>query len=472
MDFFAPLGSADVRVDPRGLGFKGKGLLIPAGVSDKDDDAERDGKEFLNGLPDDFKDAKFGPLSKTGDGDPLDAIDAAQGMGNKMNLALNEETINSALHSVGLLMWELARKEGDAHQLLDLTATKVREDFNFGIPDIGDSVCKDEHGNIVDDSSYKCFPFPLNIENVLTSGVLTYVDFDGDGVPGTEHDALAPVLLRNNLNPFFPPTVRLVTATPITIGQDDGSTTAPVAVMLELEVGMGDTVMSLFEEKVADWSATPIAGTGDIKNWCDSDRYPGANAAKCDAGGILPMASFKVSGRVFVTVLVWVKNDGILQLEGGLSSVLKSEGASEGDEMQLDKTKTYLEFTALENNTIIPDDQIAGALKNQVGLILEKYVFGNARDIRLNVPMQLPLEAYCEVYRNTDPATCECVENPDKEDCDLEHGLQDLWNSLDTEEFGLEGVTVVHPVMGVTDDDLLPERYLTIGTGITFDLKD
>jgi hypothetical protein len=472
MDFFAPLGSADVTVDPRGLGFKGKGLLIPSGVTPKDDEAERDGKEFLNNLPDEFKDQKFGPLSKTGDGPALDPIDAAQGMGNPINLAVNEETINSALHSVGLLMWDLARQQGEAHQLLDLTATKVREDFKFGIPDIGSSVCKDKDGNTVADDSYKCFPFPLNIENVLGPTTITYVDFDGDGVAGTEHDALTPVMIRNNLNPFYPPTVRLVSATPIDIGNDDGSSGAPVAVMAELEIGLGDTLMTLFEEKVADWSASPIEGTGEIKDWCDSDRFPGADQEKCDAGHKLPMASFKVSGRVFVTLLVWIKNDGILQAEGGLSSVLKADAGAPGDEMQLDKTKTYLAFTALENNTIVPDDEIAAALKNQVGLILEKYVFGNARDIRLTVPAQLPLEAYCAAYASVDPDTCDCVADPNKDDCDLPHSLQDLWNSLDLEEFGLKGVRIDHPVLGVTDDDLIPQRYLTIGTGITFDLKD
>ena len=46
MDFFAPLGSADVTVDPRGLGFKGKGLLIPAGVSEENDETERDGNSI------------------------------------------------------------------------------------------------------------------------------------------------------------------------------------------------------------------------------------------------------------------------------------------------------------------------------------------------------------------------------------------------------------------------------------------
>ncbi|HSA58992.1 MAG TPA: hypothetical protein VLJ37_04835 [bacterium] len=470
MDFFAPLGSAGVTVDPRGLGFKGKGLLIPAGVSEKNDEAERDGKEFLNNLPEEFKTPKFGPLSKTGDDHMLDPIDAAQGMGNEVNLALNEETVNSALHSVGILLWELARQEGDAHQMLDLTATKLREDFDFGIPDIGSSVCKDKNGDEVAGDSYKCFPFPLNIENVLGPTTIQYVDFDGDGVPGTEHDALTPIMIRNNMNPFYPPTVRLVTASPIDVGGDGEG--APTAIMAELEIGLGDTLMTLFEEKVADWNAEVIKGTGEIKNWCDSDRFPGANQEECDASRMLPMVSFKVSGRVFVTLLVWVKDAGIIRAEGGLSSIIKADGGSPGEEMQLDKSKTYLEFSVLDNNTIVPDNEIASAMKTQVGLILEKYVFGNARDIRIKLPTQLPLEAYCEIYAEDDPDTCECVNDPNKEDCDLIHDLQDIWDGLDLEQYGFEGVRVDHPVLGITEDDLLPVRYLTIGTGLTFDLTE
>lgn len=491
MDFFSPIGSSDVTVDPRGLGFKGKGLLVPAGVSDKDDDAERDGKEFLKNLPDDFKNAKFGPLSKVGDDHALDPIEAARGMGNEVNLAVNEETINSALHSVGLLLWELARKEGDAHQMLDLTATKVREDFDFGIPDIGSSVCKDKNREEVAADSYKCFPFPLNIENVLGPTTITYVDFDGDGVPGTEKDALTPMLLRNNMNPFLAPTVRLITATPVDIGEG-----APPAVMAELEVGLGDTVMTLFEEKstvrteikpdcdaaTEDCELKIVEGTGEIKSWCDSDRFPGANQAKCDADQKLPMVSMKVSGRVFVTLLVWIKDDGMLSIEGGLSSVIKPDGGTPGDEMQMDKEKTYLEFTTLENNTIVPDNEIAAAVKNQVSLILEKYVFGNARDIRLKVPVRLPLgdvpgqsedvESYCDLHAADDPDTCDCLSDPNKEDCDTVRDLQDLWEGLDLDKFKLEGVQIDKPILGVTEDDLLPMRYLTIGTGITFDLME
>jgi hypothetical protein len=477
MDFFAPLGSADVTVDPRGLGFKGKGLLAPAGVSDASDEAERNAKDFLAALPEEFKIPKFGPLSRDDAGpegeDGMDPILAAFEMGSELNLAVNEETINSALHSVGILLDDLAKKEGDGHQMLDLTATKLREDFDFGIPDIGSSVCKDKDGNEVPSDSYKCFPFPLNVENVLGPTTLTYVDFDGDGVPGTEHDALTPILIRNNMNPFFAPTVRLVDVSPLEGWDGEDGPALPAVVFAELEIGLGDAVMSLFEEKVADWNAEVIQGTGEIRNWCDSDRFPGANQAKCDAGGHLPIASFKIGGRVFVTVALIITDDGLIRAEGGLSSVENLSGtAVPGEEMLLDRTKTYLNFTVLENNTIVPENELAAAVKTQVDLILEKYVFGNARDIRLKIPSQLPLQAYCAVYADETPEICECVENPDNDDCDLEKTLIDLWDNLGLEEFGLEGVTVVRPVMGATGDDMGPIRYLTIGTGIDFKLKD
>ena len=76
------------------------------------------------------------------------------------------------------------------------------------------------------------------------------------------------------------------------------------------------------------------------------------------------------------------------------------------------------------------------------------------------------------VYAEADPDTCDCVADPNKEDCDTVHDLQEIWDGLNLEDFGLEGVRIDHPVMGITEDDLLPVRYLTFGTGITFDLTE
>ena len=125
----------------------------------------------------------------------------------------------------------------------------------------------------------------------------------------------------------------------------------------------------------------------------------------------------------------------------------------------------------MDNNTIIPDNEIAAAMKGQMDLILPKYVFGNVRDIRLNIPAQLPLEAYCSVYEEASPDLCACVADPNKDDCDLAHSFQNLWRQLDVGQFGIEGVRLDQTLLGVTSDDLGP-RYMTIGTGVTVELKD
>ncbi len=477
MDFFAPLGSADVTVDPRGLGFRGKGLLVPAGVSGADDEAERDGKTFVNALPAELKTHQFGPLSQDFDQAAVDPISLAFEMGQETNIAINEETINSALHSVGTLLWDLSRREGDDHQFLDLNLKKIRQDFDLGIPDIGSSQCKDENGEVVAENDWKCFPFPLNLENILGPDTLKYVDFDGDSVSGGDHDKLAPITIRNTLNPFYPPTVKLVSVTPILTsrlgdlgdGRSDpvGIKTYVESLIAEIEIGLGNTQMSLFEERVADWNATPIVGTGEIKDWCDSDRYPGARSAECDAGRKLPMVTFNVSGSVFVTLKAGVMQKGLLKLEGGLSSITPEDGP-----VALDTSKTHLEFTVVENNTIVPDAEIAAAFKRQIDTLLPKYLFRTERDIRKTIPLKLPLQDYCAVYGSVDPETCECVRGENEgDDCNLVDTLDDFWESADLDDFGLLGITIDNPLLGVNPETRGDARYLLMGTGITFKLQ-
>jgi hypothetical protein len=166
--------------------------------------------------------------------------------------------------------------------------------------------------------------------------------------------------------------------------------------------------------------------------------------------------------------LVWVKHDGMLRMEGGL--LVGHEGGrrdrrrtrcSSINRRPISSSRRW-RTTRSFRTTRSP-----GPLKNQVGLILEEYTSSaNARDIRLIVPTQLPLEAYCEVYRDQGPrhlrvrgGSGQGRLRPRAQACKI------LWNSLDTEEFGLEGVRIDHPIMGVTEDDLLPERYLTMGIG-------
>lgn len=474
MDFFSPLRSTDVLVDSNGLGFASKGLLLPAGVTSSSDTSERDSREFMNSLPSEFKNRKFGPLYKTGEGSALHPVDASYLMGNEINLALNEETINSVLHAVNLLLWKQG-VDDDSSGILDLSAKKLRDDFGMAIPNIGTPQCRDKHGAVVDGSNWKCFPFSLHLANVLGSEVLSYVDFNGNGIAGDDRDSLVPLILRNEMNPFSPPTVRIVDVTPLSGADVDGRPGPTNQILAELEIGMGNARMSVFEQKVEDWHATQIQGTGEIKNWCDDDRFPGGNTVKCHATNPadrkkLPIVTFGVSGRVSVTLLLTVGDNGILRAEGGLSSLANSGSTPEAPmHIDLDANKTYLNFTTIENNTIVPDKKLAEIMKDKTYVILGYYLFGPERDVKLNVPVQVPLQAYCSRYASDSPDLCRCVRDPSGEDCDNVGAIQDVWDQLNLRQFGIEGVTVDRPQLGVTSDEG-PTRYLTIGTGITFDL--
>lgn len=474
MDFFSPLRSTDVLIDSQGLGFASKGLLLPAGVTSSSDVSERDSREFMNSLPSEFKNRKFGPLSKTGKGVALHPVDASYLMGNEINLALNEETINSVLHAVNLLLWKQGQDD-DNSGILDLSAKKLREDFGMAIPNIETPGCHDKHGSVVDESNWKCFPFSLHLANVFGPDVLNYVDFNGNNVSGETRDSLVPLILRNEMNPFSPPTVRIVDVTPLSGADVDGHPGPTNQILAELEIGMGNARMSVFEQKVEDWNATTLQGTGEIKNWCDDDRFPGANTVKCRATNPadrkkLPIVTFGVSGRVSITLLLTVGENGILRAEGGVSSVANAGSTPEAPmHIDLDANKTYLNFTTLENNTIVPDAKLAEIMKRQTYVILRDYLFGPDRDVKINIPAQVPLQAYCSRYTSDSPDLCRCVRDPSGEDCNNVGAIQDMWDQLNLHQFGIEGVTVDRPQLGVTSDEG-PTRYLTIGTGITFDL--
>ncbi len=470
VDVYSPLNETRLQIDPNGIGFFGKGLLLPAGVTGKDDKAERNAVDFLKTLPAEFKTAKFGPLSPVGSEIVPDPIAVASEMGSEMNFALKEETINSLAHSVSLLVWDLANQEGDAHQSLDLDAKRLREKFEMGIPDRGDpeGLCRDESGHAVDDApnkgfdTYKCFPFALDALQLL-GDLLKYIDFDLDGILNPNADLKVPLLMRSSLNPAAAPTTRIVSATPMEAwnGTDP---TRPAVIMMELEIGLGHSQMSLFEEKVTAWSQEVVHGSGEIKDWCDADRFPGMNLARCTQGQKMPIAVFNLSGRVFVTALVSIKDNGILRMEAGISSM-------EGDAgLIVDPDKTYINVSMHENNTIIPDQELANIFQQNVTNIIGQYVFGTARDVRINAPTELPLKDYCASHEADSPELCQCILHPEGEDCDDDLGklLDDMWDGLDLDDFGIEGVTLETPLLGVTGEELGATRYLTIGAGTKF----
>lgn len=478
MDLFSPLRDADIHVDSLGVGFSGKGLLLPAGVTAASDMAERDSRRFMPSLPEGVKNNKFGPLSRRGGGEPWSPAEAAYLTGNEFSLALNEETINSVMQAVNTLLWQLSSQEPESG-LLDMSERKIREDFDMAIPNIGGAAgCFDENGNDVpSDYNWKCFPFALNIFNVFGGDRLNYIDFNGNKIPGDSEDLKTPLIIRNEMNLKSPPTVKIVDVVALGAPDEGGARIRSRQYFLELEIGMGNARMVLFEGRVArnDWSAVPLRGTGQIKNWCDEDRFPGANPAICNPANVadrpnLPIVAFGVSGRVFVTVLLTVDEDGLIRVEGGVSSVVRENPASGELRPELDEDKTYLNVTTLENNTIKTDNDLADGMAQQLKATLGKYLFGMDRDVRINIPAQVPLEAYCSRYSEQSPDLCRCVENPDGEDCEDVGTVQDLWDQLNLDEFGINGLTIQRPSLGRTTDEL-PTHFLTIGSGVLFDLS-
>lgn len=469
-DLFSSLLSTQVRIDSVGAAVSGGGVLLTGGVSDGDVSSE----DFLESLPDEFKNEKFGPLSPaTNQGSP-DPMTAAFEMGDEINLALKEEMINSTVHTGVMLLWDLLEAEGDAEQSLDLSNNKLRE-FGMGVADIGASTCLDKDGEVVDANDFLCFPFPLNIENILGGNTLSYVDFDGDGVAGTARDKSVPIILRNGMDPLGPATARIVNVS--TLGGWGGNgPSEPAAVIAELELGLRRMPMTIYEEQVENWNAEVIEGTGTIKSWCDVDRFPGVNDAACNEGKKLPIARFNASGRVFLTLLLSINDTGLIEVEAGLSSVENPDSTDPNSPMALDTNKTYLQVSVVENNTIIPDNELANLMRGGIDTLLKKYVFGNARDIRLKIPAMLPLSNFCAEYPEV-TEICDCLEPApagEEQDfiCDVVEGIEELWTDLELEDFGVEGFTLLPPVLGVTGQNQGPIRYLTVGTGIEFLLTE
>lgn len=468
MDLFAPLGKGDVLADPRGIGFAADGLLIPAGVTSATDPSEPDGRTFLNSLPEEFRNEKFGPIYRDPVGDPVDPMMAAYGMGSEIGLSLGEETINSALHSVSLLLWDLARKEGEGRQSLDLDATSIRKDLDLAIQDIfrqdvkdedKDKKCRDKNEKEIDkDSSYKCFPFPLSVGTVFGGKTLDYVNPQGEY-------GLTPVLLRSGINPTLAPTVRLVSVS-APEGWDGEKPIFPTLIDAELEIGLGGLSLSIFEEEVDPkaYASGKVRGNGKIKSWCDTDRFPKVNSDRCAGGKPLPIVTFGTSGRIFVRLLLDTFDKGILRAEAGLSSIVKD------GKVELDEKKSHLEFTVLENNTIIPDSKLADTLRAQTVVLLNGYLFDHPRSIRLSIPAQVPLTAFCKIYGKKEENLadfCGCILGTKKDDCGSANALQDAWDGLKLDDFGIFGATLERPLLGLTG--LGPSRYLTIGTDVSFD---
>ncbi len=494
MDFFAPLGSADLTVDAGGIGFKGSGLLLPAGVTDSNDKAERNAVEFLNALPAEFKTPKFGPLSETDEGEAVDPIEAAYGMGSEIDLALKEETVNSLLHAVSVLLFDLDRREPDELKTLDLFTKRLREKFDMGIPDImEDTICRDKNGQPFDaeaddgglSTNWKCFPFALSLKNLFGNKLSNYIDFDGDGQMGSaeDSDSQIPVFLRTTLNRFAAPTVRLANVSALEGLGGDGAG-RPRMILAEIEVGLPPMRMAVYEEQWAMGQVTdpetgdPVAvrqGQGVIKNGCDSDRFPGMDPQNCGAGKRAPIVVFSATGRVFLTLLIDRGDNGILRIAAGLSSKDGPDGPV------LDRDKSFLKVSTVVNNTIVPDQELADVYEENLKVVLEKFLFASPRTIRMRVPAMVPLADFCSRFPGEMQDLCDCVEDPEGEDCEDDIGkkVEDAWDDLNLDDFGIGGFELQDTLIGIAGSGEYSEfpeeaasqymsgtRYLTVGTGV------
>lgn len=257
--------------------------------------------------------------------------------------------------------------------------------------------------------------------------------------------------------------------------------------MAELEIGMGSAPMAVYEEEseevngIVQCKKNPATDDCLIKDWCDADRFPLMNRGRCLEGKKLPIAVFQTSGRIFLTALLSVRTDGLISAEAGIS-------ATEGDDgLAVDADKTYFTISVLENNTIVPDRDLAGQYQKNMDAILAQYLFGTDRAIRLKLPARLPLEAFCGQFKDElceardadgEPRedlckVCQCLDNERSgDDCDPVETFQDLWDNAGVEDFGVEGFTLVDPLVGLTGGDLGETRYLTIGAGLDIDFTD
>lgn len=485
MSLFSPLRKAEVRTHTRGLSFGGKGVLLPGGVTDATDTSEHSAKVFMDGLMTAYPEiltrevlGKFGYLSATND-NSVDLESVSNVLSSDFNLGIKEETINSTLHSVGLLLWDLLQKpESDNHFVADMDETTIRENFELYIPERGGGEpCygrgdRDRRTVNLNDS-WECFPFVLDVNQLLGNN-LNYVDFDNNQRLEPNRENRAPVLIRSGMNPFSPPVVKLMYVSPPDDLDAEGSSVRTNHVTLELEVDLGLAPMALYEKEVTQWG-TPerperVVQGANIFDWCDRRRFPEMNSERCRQGKKMPIVVFGMAGKISATVELDVGTDGILRIRGGVTSVPDTSGVA-----TLDQMKTDLRVSVFENNTIIPDNNLVTTFKTNLNTIVEKYLFDSRRQIQLSVPVQLPLSDFCahERFRAEKPELCRCVQgiNTPQDNCDLANTVTDLWDGLNLQDFGLEGVKIVHPVMDLRGVRNQP-RYLSTGVNIDFDLYD
>ncbi len=473
LDLFAPIGKADLNVSTAGISFGGTGLMMPAGFQEADKpEGNFDAQSYADALPEDLrKDPLFGPIYDYDEGE-VDAPHEAQEIGSGINFVLKEDLINSLVFSSTLLLNDVVKSQGQGHQILDLDQKRLVEDAGMGLDT--DCARKDGLSPLADTNNFNdwlCFPKPLRMDaifnTILTQDpVVKAIAYDEAKLGGGK---FVPLMIRTHLNSYFPPTVKLLNASPIQ-AWNGKSPVKSTKVLATLEVNLGSTLMDIFEEHPGDPKDTLHTGSGEIKDWCDADRVPFMNPAACQGEKtkkILPIVAFRTTGKVTVELLLSIK-DNILTAEGGLASKIIGMDMENGKpKIDLDPAKTFVKFGVVENNTLTGDANLSSGMEENMKIILSQFLFGKenngkGQDIRLRIPLQMPLDNFCALHPEV-TEVCNCLVNTDGQWCGLVNTVDNLLKDLDIEKYGIESANIDELLLNITDPIFGAPRYLGVG---------
>ncbi|MBI2083401.1 MAG: hypothetical protein HYT76_07500 [Deltaproteobacteria bacterium] len=502
LDLYADLSKSDIRVSPIGLFLKLDALLAPAGLTEADatdeEIEELNAFEFFrNNLGPQFENnnltaLNFGPIREVESPEPVDPAEEASHVGSELNLALGEEFVNSLLHSANTLLHQLSLEKPD---FMDMSVTQLRE-MGMAAPDIGGSVCLDKEGHdVLDDgrgpgetddptNNWKCFPFNLDLGTMLGDGMIA-------GLPGE-----TPLVVRTKLNPNAPLMARIVNFSTMATPPDESGSTRPPMITAELEIGMRDGEMQVFEGQFIDTGRRREGYKRterkiEVKDWCE--RQPLAHPRCADPNHEdLPMVSYKTNGRISIS-LTFLIDEGLVTITGGItghsvstSTELTEESTSYAvpTDWEVDTDRTYLNLSVKENYTLARDTNdsttssqgIVTTFQNQIIALLTRYLAETDHSIWVDVPLKAPLSQFCALHPEV-REICDCVGDHKGQTCQATSAVDDLLE--ETEPYGIFGIEINDLLIGMTGSAYVGDtreesvesinaapRYLLMGAGV------
>jgi hypothetical protein len=201
-------------------------------------------------------------------------------------------------------------------------------------------------------------------------------------------------------------------------------------------------------------------------------------------------------------------NEGMVTVTGGVTGTYQStvpeepltpESTDYGSSTTwvLDKEKSFLNISVLENNTMAlerTENGIVTTFQNNMDALLANYLANTEKAIWVNVPLTTPLEAFCSAHPEV-REICDCIgTNADKikmvngvpvRDCEAvqeaDDSLDDLLEDSGLTDAGVSGIQLDDLLIGMTGSAYLGEtdeetlgsfnsspRHLLMGLGICF----